>query len=105
MGKRGGSQPGMGRSFHSHISFSCACPSSASQHGFVTFLCSLCLPVTHVGCLAFYTYPKSPGARHNEFSGTANVGADVDCGDANEGPESIYCKFDLSSDISSLTWQ
>lgn len=101
-----GRQPSWdGEVFHSHISFSCARPSSASQHGFVTFLCSLCLPVTHVGCLTFSSYPKSPGARHNKFSGTANVGADVDCGDVNEGPESIYCKFYLSSDISSLTWQ
>ena len=78
------------------ISLSCACPSSAShtaQPRLLIFLCSLCLPVAYVDCLSFYTNPKLPGAKHNEFPGTTNVGAHVDCWDANKitAVISIWC--------------
>lgn len=93
MGERESSRQGRGRLSLSlnpsrvQISLSCACPSSAShtaQHRLLIFLCSLCLPVAYVGCLSFYTNPKLPGARHNEILGTTNMGARVDCWDANK---------------------
>lgn len=57
---------------------------SHCQHGLLIFLCSLCLPVAHMGCSSFYTNPKLPGVRHNESPSKTNMGAHVDCWDANK---------------------
>lgn len=92
MGEREGSRWGQ-RVFHSlwiarssHqplLCMSIICFSHC-QHGLLIFLCSLCLPVAHMGCSSFYTNPKLPGVRHNEYPSKTNTGARVDCWDANK---------------------
>lgn len=65
--------------------------------GLLFSLCSLCLPVAHMVCLWFYTYPKFPGAMHIEFPGTANVKAHVGCGEGNKHTAVIGIQYSKSS--------
>lgn len=57
---------------------------SHCQHRLLIFLCSLCVPVAHVGCFSFYTNPELPGVRHNESPSKTNMGALLDCWDASK---------------------
>jgi len=50
-------------------------------------------------CLSFYTYPKFPGAMHIEFLGTANVKAQVGCGEGNKHTAVIGIQCSKSSTL------